>query len=321
LLLAQGITTVRDMGGPGQLHLTVRNAISAGELLGPRMIACGQPLGSTGGHGWHISVEADGADGLLKAARGQLKRGADFIKVMASDDPWLGSGTEYTRVCLTDDEIRAAFDEAHRWGKLACCHVKGSRALASVLEAGADIIDHGAYLTPDLAAMMAERGVFYDPTLSAHVQSLHPRFARKSRIVWAREHADANAAMDAASGSALQAAREAGVKLLVGTDTVGSFAEEVVLLRKNGVSAWDSLMACTRWPAEALRLDGDLGTLESGKIADMVAFGSDPATDARALDDVRFVVKGGQILRPDELLYGEDYMHDPIPSLARFSQA
>jgi imidazolonepropionase-like amidohydrolase len=317
VLLAQGVTTVRDMGGPGDLHLKVRNAIAAGELLGPRMVACGQPLASTGGHGWHISFEADGPDGLLNAARTQLKRGADFIKIMASDDPWLGRGSEYTRVCLSDDEMRAAFDEVHRWDRLACCHVQGTKAIRSVLEAGADIIDHGTYLTAELAAMMADKGVYFDPTLSAAAQSLHPRFARESRIVWNERHPEVTKSMKAGRAGAVQAADAAGVKFLIGTDTVGCYAEEVQLLRLSGVSAWKTLLACTRWPAEALRLDGEIGTVASGKLADLVAFEGDPITHIEAMDQVRFVMKAGRLLNPNDLLYGEEFLTAPMPALAR----
>lgn len=312
-LLAQGITTVRDMGGPGDLHLVAKQAVGRNEVLGPRILACGQPLTSTGGHGWQLAYEADGADGFLAAAREQLKRGADFIKVMASDDPWMmGAGAEYTRRGATDEELRAAFGEAHRWGKFAGCHVKGSDAIRAVLDAGADIIDHGTYLTTELAQQMAERGIFYTPTLSAHVQSLHPRYRRTDRIKWYGEHADAHASLMAGRRAAMDAALEAGVKLLVGTDTVGAYAEELKLMRKAGVTAVDTMRACTSWAAAALRLDDTLGSITVGKTADLVILGSDPLADPAAVEDVRHVIKDGQAYLPSSLMYAENFLQDSL---------
>jgi len=317
-LLAQGITTVRDMGGPGDLHLVAKRTIARDRMLGPRMLACGQPLASTGGHGTPLASEADGADGFLAAAREQLKRGADFIKVMASDDPWLmGAGEEYTRRGATDAEIQAAFDEAHRWGKLTACHVKGSMAIRAVLDAGADIIDHGTYLNLELAQEMAARGVYYTPTLSAHEQSLHPRYRRTDRTKWYSEHGDAHASLKAGRETAMQAALDARVKLLVGTDSAGCFAEELRLMRQAGVSASDTLLACTLWAAEALRLDDRLGSITVGKIADLVILGSDPVRDVAAMEDVRYVIKDGRVYDPASLMYAENFLEDSLLEYAK----
>ena len=137
------------------IALALREAINRGDMLGPRIIACNQPICATGGHASEVCVEADGADNVRHAARTQLKLGADFIKVMASHDPYPMPWDEQTRAELTLEEIRAAYEEAHKWGKKAACHVMGKVALRNVIEAGADIIDHGTYLDDKLAQLMA----------------------------------------------------------------------------------------------------------------------------------------------------------------------
>jgi imidazolonepropionase-like amidohydrolase len=300
LLLSQGITTARDMGGRFGVPIAARNAIAAGRMLGPRIVSCGQAIAVTGGHAAYLCVEADGADGFRRAARDQLKRGADFIKVMASHDPWPMPNDQQTRAEMTKDEMEAAFLVAHEWGRLASCHVMGEKAIRRAIQAGVNIIEHGHYLTLELAREMSNNEIYLTPTLSSYdVQTMHPRFGRGA--AWAAAH------MTLVSGHkrALEAALEAGVKLLSGTDSVGCYAEEVALMRAAGLSKVDSLLSCTRFPAKALGMDSTIGTVEPGKTADLVVLNADPLADPYALEQVEIVMQGGVVHRPSDLIHAE----------------
>jgi imidazolonepropionase-like amidohydrolase len=295
--LRSGITTVREMASLHGIPLALRDVINQGELIGPRILTCNQPICSTGGHASYLCVEADGPDNVRRAARNQLKLGADFIKVMASHDPYCnGRGDECTRAELTLEEIRAAFEEAHKWGKLTGCHAMGKDALRNCIEAGVDVVDHGAYLDRELAKLMVERSIFYTPTLSAYTeQTINPRYGRGEK--WIADHKMLIKPMQ----DAFRVALEEGVKIVVGTDSTGRYAEEVELMREGGMGAMESLQACTRIPSEALGLTALLGTIEVGKLADVIVLGGDPITDPYALEKVEIVIKEGQIFRPEDI--------------------
>jgi imidazolonepropionase-like amidohydrolase len=315
VLLAQGITTARDMGGPDGVPLAIRDAVAAGQIPGPRLVVCGRPISTHGGHAWPLCVEASGPDAFREAARGQLKAGADFVKVMASHDPWrpVWTSGEYTRPELDEAEARAAYAVAESWGAGTACHVMGSEAIGRVLRAGARILDHGQYLTSALAEEMARLGASLVPTLSSYDrQTMHPRFERGP--VWNEEHQH----LLAGHAAAMRAALGAGVRLLVGTDSVGAYAEEVELLRAAGASPTDSLLACTRWPAEALGLGEEIGTLAPGHAADLVLLDHDPLLDPRALESVSAVMKGGELFSPSTLTSAEGRDGGPgLDELAR----
>jgi imidazolonepropionase-like amidohydrolase len=297
IALRRGWTTVRDMATMSGIALQVRDLVARGEMPGPRIVACGSPVCVTGGHAFGLCVEADGPDACRRATREQLKAGADFVKAMASHDPFPMPGPEQTRPEMSLEEIRAVFDEAHRWGKKAACHVMGSVAIANVLEAGADVIDHGVYLNDALAERMARQGTYYSPTLSAYCrQTMNPRFQRGEE--WARSHA----VLVEPHRQSIRAAVRAGVKVVTGTDSTGVYAEEVELMREAGMSAMDSVLACTRYAAEALGMADQLGTLVEGKLADLVVLDGDPLADPYALERVHLVVKDGVVYRPDQIV-------------------
>ena len=311
VLLAQGITLARDMAGPRGIHLAVRDIINDGRLLGPTVIACGSPLVASGRHAWSVCMEADGPDEMVAAVRQQFKEGADFIKLMASDDPVVAPDGTHTLPGFSAEEVAAAYAEVRRHGALACCHVMGEEAIRTVLDNGADIIDHGHYLTDELARRMAADGVYLTPTISSYdVQTTHPRFDRGK--VWADRHTP----LIPPHKSAVRAAIDAGVKMLVGTDTVGCFGEEVALLREAGMDAHDSLLACTRWPAEAFRMDDRHGTIAPGLRADIAIVDGDPLADPYALEQVRQVIKGGEVYESAQLVADERRLSKNIWELA-----
>ena len=295
--LAKGVTTARDLGGASDVPLHIRDAIANREIPGPRLFVCGCPVSVTGGHASFMQ-EADGADGFRAAARRQLKVGVDFIKVMASHEPWSMPGIEQVRIEATSEEMTAAFDEAHQWGKLAGCHATGTAAITRALRAGVDLLEHGHYLTDELASEMAARGVVFTPTLSTYdVEIMNPRVSHLEP--WAVAYQP----LVEGHKAGFRAALKAGVTMTVGTDTFGIYAEEVALMRMMGMSAHDSLRACTINAARALRMEADIGTIESGKIADLVILRTDPLADPWALDDVTLVVKDGMSYTPTELTF------------------
>lgn len=317
VLLAQGITRARDMGGPRNVHLRVRDLIRDGAILGPEVIACGEPLVATGRHAYGICEEADGADEVVAAVRNQFKQGADFIKLMASDDPVpAGPNGEHTLPGFSAEEITAAYAEVRRHGAMAACHVMGEEAIRAVIDAGADVIDHGHYLTPELARRMAADGIYLTPTLSSYdVQTAHPRFARGD--IWAADHAP----LLEGHRSALRAALDAGVRILIGTDTVGCFAEEIALLRDAGMDAGDTLLAATRWGAEALGHGDLVGTVEAGKRADLAIVGPGVLDDPYALEDTAGVVLGGEFHATESLISTESQVQPNLWVLARSPQS
>jgi imidazolonepropionase-like amidohydrolase len=214
-------------------------------------------------------------------------------------------GPEQTRPEVTLEEMRAAYEVAHDWGRLAGCHVMGSEAIRRVIEAEVDIIEHGQYLTDSLAEELVRREIYLTPTLSPYmVQTMHPRFARGEQ--WAAEHR----LLWPGHRAGFAAAVRAGVKLLVGTDSTGCYAEEVGLMREAGVSAADTLLSCTSTAAKALRLDKEVGTVEQGKKADLVVLNGNPLIDPYALELVDIVVKGGNVHQPRDLAYSEGFVRD-----------
>jgi imidazolonepropionase-like amidohydrolase len=299
--LSRGWTTVVEMASAHGIAQTLRDLIARGDMPGPRVLAVGRPICITGGHASearYLCIEADGPDECRRAVRANFKAGADLVKAMASHDPYQMPGDEQTRAEMSPEELRAIFDEARRWGKLTACHVMGSIAIRNVLEAGVDVLHHGVYLTDELAKQMAEQGTYYCPTLSAYDrQTMNPAFQRGED--WAKAHS----VLVKPHEESIRAAIEAGVKIVNGTDSTGSYAEEVELLRAAGMDPMESILACTRHPAEALGLEHRLGTLEAGKLADLVVVDGDPLEDPYAMQRVELVAKEGVFFRPEELRF------------------
>jgi imidazolonepropionase-like amidohydrolase len=205
-------------------------------------------------------------------------------------------GPEQTRPEMKVEEIRAVFEVAREWGKRTACHVMGTVAIANVLDAGADIIDHGIYLNDALAERMQRQGTYYCPTLSAYCrQTMNPKFKRGEE--WARSHA----VLVEPHLESIRAAVRAGVRIVNGTDSTGVYAEDVEMLRDAGMGAMDSLLVCTRNAAEALGMEDRIGTVAAGKLADLVVLDDDPLADPYALERVHLVVKDGMVYKPDEI--------------------
>lgn len=289
--LYSGVTTIRDLGGMSWIDLAVRDAVNSGISEGPDIIASGQFLTMTGGHGHNMGIECDGTDECRKAARLQLKKGADMVKIMATGGV-LTKGVEPGQAQLNRDEIEAAVYEAHKCGKRTAAHAQGATGIKNAVLAGIDSIEHGFYMDDECIRLMLERGVFFVPTLSPphfiyeNKDGMDPEFVRKIEDS-AQSHKNA-----------LKNAIKAGVKIAAGTDGGTPFNlhsytyKEIELLSLNGLDNHMAVLAATRDAAQCIGLD-DRGTLEKGKRADVIVLDANPLSDITALARVRGIFKEG----------------------------
>lgn len=296
-LLREGITTVRDCGGKGLSTLMLKQAIENGVLIGPRIVTCGQSLAMTGGHGWQNSIEVDGPDDARRAAREMLHAGADFIKCKASGG-FVAVGQDLPdSLQLSTEEMRAAFDEAHRAGKRTTVHAHPPHAIRAALQAGVDCIEHAGLLDDETADLMAAKGVFLVPTLSA-LRITAEKGTQMGRPAWLVEVSRQKAPSQIAT---FQKAVRAGVQIVTGVDSIGEIIREMELLMEGGLSAMDTLVAATSRAASCLGIADSVGTVEIGKLADLIVFNGDPLTNIRALAKIKGVIKGGVRYRPEDL--------------------
>jgi imidazolonepropionase-like amidohydrolase len=294
--LPAGITTVRDVGSPDDEALTLREAIRLGLVDGPRILSCGRIISATSPGARIFGTmyrEADGPWEMRRAVREQIRRGADYIKVMATgarsverEDPEPAQ--------MTREEIDAIVDEAHRMGVRVAAHAEGLDGTRMAIEAGVDTIEHGFSLhrTPELLDRMAQRGTVLVPTLTTF-HDLAERFAADFAPALV---AQAERQRDEAYRT-LMAARRAGVILAMGYDSgpPGSSANELLRMVDGGLTPSEAIVAATAGSAAALGL-ADRGTLEAGKAADVIAVEGDPLVEPGLLTDadrIWLVVRGG----------------------------
>ena len=299
-ILASGTTAVRDVGGQAYMEMSLRWAIEAGHIVGPRMRTSGKIICMTGGHGHFAAREADGPDELRKAAREQIKAGADNIKLMATGGI-ATPGQDVQAGQLTVEEMAAAVEVAHAMGRTAAAHCHGTRGIKNALLAGMDSIEHGSYLDEETADLMRERGAALvltlgvaDPdqadNLPATALAEAERIREPLRMLHERLH------------ETIALAREKGVFIGSGSDAGGnplaphdfSMARELEALVGYGFSPLEALTIATRNNARILRWEKELGTLEPGKLADFVILGGDPLEDISNVRQVEAVYKGGQ---------------------------
>jgi imidazolonepropionase-like amidohydrolase len=275
----------------------MKKGVVEGMIVGPRIVTCGQPIAMTGGHGWDLCIEADGPDEVRKAARKLLKAGVDIIKAMASgghveqakDQPWSSQ--------LSEEEMRVAFEEAKKAGKKTTVHAHPPAAIKAAIAAGVDCIEHGALMDKETAELMAREGIYLVPTLGEGWEIAH-RGVELGRPAWliesCRQHLESRMKC---YGLAVQA----GVKMAVGTDVASSMALEMELMQKGGLGAMEVLVAATRNGAELCDLADETGTLEVGKLADVIVIDGNPLENMEDISKVDLVFKGGKMYRPADL--------------------
>ncbi len=312
--LLAGFTTVRDVGSVDYLDVALRNAIRGGKIIGPRMLVATYAIGATGGHcddtaGYRPGLfgkepgpeagVANGADAIRTAVRLNIKYGADVIKTCATGGV-LSLTDDVDTAQLTQAELNALVDEAHALRRKTAAHAHGAEGAKRAIRAGIDSIEHGSFLDEEALDMMKAKGTYLVPTLMAvvglrerieHSTSMPPQVVAKAR-----------AAM-AAIAVNFRRALAKGVKIGLGTDAAvyphGRNAGEFFQMVSLGMKPVDALKAGTSADAELLGLADRLGTLEPGRLADIVAVPGDPTEDIRQTEKVFFVVKEGVVYRND----------------------
>ncbi|MFL5490534.1 MAG: amidohydrolase family protein [Gemmatimonadales bacterium] len=303
LTLLAGFTTVRDVGAGGFADISLMKAIDAGMVIGPRMIPSAHAIGITGGHcdetGWAPGVNelswregvADGVDEVVKAVRYQIKHGAKVIKVCAtagvlSFDATLGAQQ------LSDEELRAIVQEAHRHGLKVAAHAHGTEGIKAAVRAGVASIEHGSMLDDEAIALMKRNGTYLVPTAyllsTFHFDSMPPAIAAKARQV-----------IPLAQESHRRAIR-AGVKIALGTDAAvyphGDNARELATYVDYGMRPADALRTATVNAADLLGVT-DRAVIAAGKLADLIAVRGNPLEDVKSVQQVLWVMKGGVVVK------------------------
>ena len=309
-----GFTTVRDLGSRFEgshdfVDVGLRNAIAKGIIPGPRMLVATYGVGATGGHfddtsGFrdllfgrepdYSDGIADGPDAIRKAVRFEVKNGADVIKAAVSGGV-LSMADEVDTPQLTPAEMAALVDETHRLRKKVAVHCHGDQAAREAIEAGVDSIEHGSFLKTETLQLMKNKGTYLVPTLMAteyimsKIQAYPPALQTKAR------------AAGAARTEMFRNAVKAGVKIGFGTDAAvyphGQNAKEFKLMVDLGMAPADALRAATSVNAELFGIAQKVGTLEKGKLADVIAIPGDPTADITATEHVSFVMKEGEIVK------------------------
>ncbi len=310
--LIEGVTTIRDVGARDHTSLALKKAVAAGVVVGPRIFTCGQVLVMTGGHAHDGGRMVDGVEGLRRAARELLFEGADLIKLMASGgyvsiDRDLPTSPQYTV-----GEMRAAFDEAHDQGKRTTVHCHAPEGIRRAVEAGVDCIEHAGLLDAPTAELLAKRNVFVDPTLNA----LHSMIKYGPQFDRAPAEVERSKTRLEQSWKSFGAAKDAGVRICAGVDSLGSLFEEIELFVQGGMSPLQALTATTKTNSEVLGAADRVGTLETGKYADMLVVRGNPAENIRDLRNIDYTIKGGVAFRPQELLraVGPALWFDSMPA-------
>ena len=309
-----GFTTVRDLGSRFVasrefVDVALRNSINKGVIVGPRMLVATKGIGATGGHfdptsGFrdflfgrepdYTDGIANGPDEIRKAVRFEVKNGADVIKAAVSGGV-LSLADEVDTPQLTPNEMAALVDESHRLRRKVAVHCHGDQAAREAIEAGVDSIEHGSFMKPETLTLMKKKGTFLTPTLMASdwIMSKIDNYPLALQV-------KAKAAT-AARSEMFRNAVKMGIKISFGTDAAvyphGQNAKEFKLMVDLGMTPIDALKSATANDADLLGIAQKVGTLEKGKLADIVAMPGDPTSDITETEHVSFVMKEGKIIR------------------------
>ena len=306
LTLEAGFTTVRNVGAEGFSDVALRDAINAGDVPGPHMLVSGPALGITGGHcdenllpfEYHYSAEgvADGVEGVQRKVREVIKYGADLIKICATGGV-LSHGDNPQASAYTQEELKAIVTDAHRLGRKVAAHAHGAQGILWASQAGVDSIEHGSYIDDAAIAEMKKNGTYLVPTLYladwflANAERLHV----PAELIGKGKEVMAVARKNEAHAFA------SGVKVAFGTDAAvyphGLNAHEFAVLVKLGLTPLQSIQAATINAADLLGWSDKIGAVEAGKWADIIAVDGDPLHDVTTLEHVKFVMKGGEVVK------------------------
>ena len=292
--LRAGFTGIRILGEDHYADLAWKRAFDAGVFAGPRIFACGRALLITGGHGHGTlgALEVDGPYEMRKAVREQLKHGADQIKLMVTGGVMTaGEGMDESQFLM--DEIQAATEIAHQKGKRVCVHAWGAEGVKTAIRGGVDTVEHGL-LDDEAVELMVEHGVFYVPTINVTqdkeniLGSGMPDFMVEKALGSAKAHL-----------AGFQKALKAGVKIACGADgsPVADYTlSEIEHLNKAGMTEMETLIAATRTSADLCGVEDRLGTIEVGKLADLIVLSANPLEEISNVRKLKMVLKGGSLV-------------------------
>jgi imidazolonepropionase-like amidohydrolase len=305
--LLSGVTTIRNVGADAYTDIALRDAINAGDVIGPRILASGPALGITGGHcdgnmlapEFHEQSEgvADGPVAVRAMVRKNVKYGADVIKYCGTGGVF-SKGTRVGAQQYTPEEVAAIVDEAHMHGRKVAVHAHGANGIKVALRAGVDTIEHASLIDDEGLKLAKEKGAFLSMDIynTEYTQSEGPKrgeleeFLRKDREV-------AQAQRDN-----FRKAVQMGIKLTMGTDTGvhphRDAPKQLAVMVDYGMTPMQAIQAATWVGAQALGIEAEVGQIAPGYAADIIAVSADPLADVRTLADVGFVMKGGEVYRP-----------------------
>ncbi len=304
--LEQGFTTLRDVEteGAGYGDVGIKQAIDLGYIPGPRLFVSTRAISTTGGYpleGYAPELDmpkgaqiVDGPVEARKAAREQLDRGADWIKVYMTHRSWVGKNGELvSQPTLTVEELRVIVDETHGWGKKVACHAYGGIGLHRALDGGCDSIEHGLDLDDAAIAQMLKQGTWYVPTISAYYNDWGPADTPGGQ----RDRLRASV-----HEPSFKKALKAQVKIVFGTDMGGipwtePIAQEFSRMVEFGMPPMDAIQSATSRAAVMLDMEGKIGVVAPGAFADIMAVSGDPLHDVKALENVQFVMKDGKVFK------------------------
>lgn len=311
--LQAGFTTVRDLGSPARTSFALRDAINAGKVAGPTILAAGKMLSATAGHGdvngmnadlteflhdLHGENVCDGADDCRRAVRTQVRNGADVIK-LATTGGVLSNIAAGTGQQMTDEEVKAIVDAGHTLGKKVAAHAHGTPGINSALRAGIDSIEHGSYLDDESLKLFRQSGAWLVPTLLAG--DTVARMAAASSNTLTQAQRDKAAQVGPIMQQNFARAVQAGVKIAFGTDSGvsahGQNAKEFKLMADAGMKPADAVKSATVGAATLLDRSASIGTIEAGKDADIIAVTGNPLEDVTVLEAMDFVMRRGTIHR------------------------
>lgn len=309
--LLAGFTTIRNLGDGYNETVALRNAINKGMIDGPRIYTAAKSIATTGGHadptnGQSRRFEADpgpkqgvinGVDEARKAVRQRYKDGADLIKITATGGV-LSVAKSGQNPQFMQDEVEAIVATAKDYGMTVAVHAHGTEGMQRAIKAGVDSIEHGTYMDADTIKLMKKHGTYYVPTImagawvaeKAKIDGFFPELVRPKA-----------ARIGPLIQETFARAYKAGVKIAFGTDSGvsahGDNAEEFALMVEAGMPAIEAIRSATYHAAKLLKVDDQLGTIEKGKLADLIAVAGDPLADIKTMQDVIFVMKDGQIYK------------------------
>lgn len=312
--LLSGVTTTRDCGAAGKLDVFYRHAKSRNLVAGPRVLICAQPIIATGGHCTYMGRQVDGPIEAKKATREQINKLVDFIKIMVTGGLTTPTGTPMDAQ-MTMDEIKAVVDTAHMNHKYVSIHMEGGPALIPCVEAGVDTVEHGIYITRDDVMCMKEHNVPLIPTLSGirliGIEGPHEPvpidYLTVKKCLAATE----------THRKSFEMAMEAGLLIGAGTDYKhGLLSKELETMVEYGMKPADALATATRNAARIIRMDDKIGTIEAGKIADLLVISGNPINSIDSVENVRMVFQSGEMTVKDGwLAFPTSYIPEPMQSI------